>query len=151
MADTGVKTTGITLFFGTTAANGSSDTYTQVKRVKTIGAMGAEAQVIDVTALDDTAREKIKGIPDNGDIEITGNRVYTDAGQNLLLAAADDTSDTPYNVRVQIPVAGAAGANVRRQFKGIVTRFREFPAQVDGVVEFSCMIAITGAITRTTY
>jgi hypothetical protein len=151
MADSGVKTNGITVWIGTQASNGSSDTYTQVKRCKVTGPIGAEAQVIDATALEDSYREKIKGIPDNGDVEITGNRVFTDAGQNALRAAAEDTSDTPYNVRIQIPGAGAGGSNVRAQFKAIISRFRDGDAQVDGVVGFASTAAITGAISRSTF
>lgn len=150
MADSAVKTTGITVWIGTKAANGTSDTYTQVKRCKVTGALGAEAQIIDATALEDTAREKIKGIPDNGDVELTGNRVYTDAGQNALRAAAEDTDDVPYNVRIQIAGAGAGGTTVRNQFKAIISRFRDGDAQVDGVVGFAATAAITGSITRTT-
>ena len=44
--------------------------------------------VLDATAYEDDAKEKIKGMVDNGDTEVGGRRVFTDAGQNALKAAA---------------------------------------------------------------
>lgn len=150
MATAGTKTQGIRVLIGTKATDGSADTYTQVKRCKVIGELGAEAPIIDATALEDNAKEKLKGIADNGDVEIGGNRVYTDAGQNALEAAAIDNDDTPYNCRIELPGAAAGGATLRYAFKAIVSKFRTKPGQVDGLVEFTAMVAITGAITQST-
>ena len=148
MALAGTKTQGIKVYIGTTAADGATDTYTQIKRCKVLGELGAEAQVIDATALEDTAKQKLKGIPDYGDIELGGNRVFTDAGQNALEDAAIDPEDEPYNMRIEVPGAAAAGDDVRYAFKAIVSKFRTKPGQVDGLVEFSAMAAITGAVTE---
>ncbi len=149
MALAGTKTQGIVVYIGTTATDGSSDTYTQVKRVKNVGGLGPEAQVIDATTLEDSAKQKLKGIPDNGDVEISGNRVFTDAGQNALEDAAQDTDDEPYNVRIEVPGAASGGDDVRYSFKALVTTFRTQPGQVDGLIEFTSTIAITGAVTET--
>ncbi len=151
MALAGTKTQGITVWIGTKAADGSADTYTQIKRCKVLGELGPEAAIIDATALEDSAKEKLKGIPDSGDIEVGGNRVYTDTGQNALRVAAADTDDTPYNFRIHTPGAGAGGSTVRQSFKALASKFRDKPGQVDGLVEFSAMLAITGVITETTF
>lgn len=148
MALAGTKTQGIIVYIGTTLADASADTYTQVKRAKQVGALGPEAQVIDATTLEDTAKQKLKGIPDNGDIEVTGNRVFTDAGQNALEDAAQDTDDEPYNVRIEIPGAASGGDDVRYSFKALVTSFRTAPGQVDGLIEYTATLAITGAVTE---
>lgn len=150
MATAGTKSQGIVVYIGTTASDPSGDTFTQVKRVKRIGELGPEAPIIDATALEDSAKEKLKGIADSGDVELGGNRVYTDAGQNALKAAAEDTGDVPYNFRVEVPGAGAAGADIRYSFKALASKFRDNPGQVDGLVEFAAMLAISGAITQTT-
>jgi hypothetical protein len=149
VAAAGTKTQGIRVLIGTKAADGATDTYTQVKRCKVIGELGAESQVIDATALEDSAKEKLKGIPDNGDIELGGNRVFTDPGQNALEAAAIDADDDPYNMRIELPGAGLSGATVRYTFKAIISKFRTKPGQVDGLVEYAAMAAVTGAITQT--
>lgn len=149
MATAGTKNQGIVVYIGTKAADGSTDTYTQVRRCKVLGEYGAEAQVIDATALEDSVKQKLKGIPDSGDIELGGNRVYTDAGQNALKAAASDNDDDPYNFRIEVPGAATGGDDVRYSFKALVTKFKDNPGNVDGLIEFSSMIAVTGAITET--
>lgn len=151
MADAGTKSQGTLVYIGTTAADGSTDTYTQVKRCKVIGEFGAEAAVIDATALEDSFKQKLKGIPDAGDVEVGGNRVFTDAGQNALEAAAKDPDDEPYNVRIRIPGVGTAGANVQYSFKAIISKFKTKPGDVDGLMEFSAQLAVTGAVTQGTY
>lgn len=151
MSDKGTKSQGLTVWIGTKAADASSDTFTQVKRCGMGGEYGPESAVIDVTSLEDSYKEKLKGIPDNGDVEFGGKRVFTDAGQNAVLAAADDTEDEPYNVRVRIPGAGASGANVQVSFKAIISKFKTKLGDVDGVMEYSWVAAITGAVTVGTY
>ena len=86
-----------------------------------------------------------------GNIDIGGRRVYTDPGQAALKAAAEDTDDDPYNVRIQLPGAGTAGANLRFSFKAIIGKFKDVPGQVDGTVDFSASAAISGAVTQSTY
>lgn len=149
MAAPAVKTQGIKVYIGTTATDGSTDTYTQIKRCHVLGELGAEAQVIDATALEDSFKEKLKGIPDAGDLEVGGRRVFTDAGQNALEAAAISPEDEGYNMRIEIPGAAASGLTVRYAFKALISKFKTKPGQVDGLIEYSAMAAITGAITQT--
>lgn len=151
MATSGTKNQGIKIFIGTQATDPASDTYTQIKRAKMIGEFGSDAAVIDATGLEDTAKQKLKGIPDSGDVEVGGNRVFTDAGQNALRTAGSDNSDTPYNFRIEIPAAGTAGADLRYSFKAIVSKFMNKPGSVDSLVEFTSMLAITGTITEATF
>lgn len=149
MAAAGTKNQGILVYIGTKAADGDTDTYVQVKRVKSISRLGGvEAQSIDATALEDAIKQKLKGIPDGGQIETGGNRVYTDPGQNALRAAAFDTDDTPYNVRALVPSVMGGGLSKRFQFKALVLKFDDTPGAVDGLVEFTSTIDITGAITE---
>ncbi len=150
MALAGTKSQGYRVYIGTKAADGATDTYTQIKRCKVVGEFGAEAQIIDATTLEDSVRQKLKGIPDSGDVELSGNRVYTDAGQTALLAAAEDTDDDPYNFRLEADGVGASSANLRWSFKALASKFKTKPGQVDGLQEFSAMVAITGAVTQST-
>ncbi|MEL6375051.1 MAG: hypothetical protein AAFR04_13920 [Pseudomonadota bacterium] len=149
MADKGTKNQGVKVYVGTKAADASSDTFVQVKRCKVVGEYGAEAQVIDATALEDSVKHKLKGIPDSGDIELGGNRVFTDPGQNALKAASSDNDDDPYNLRIEVPGAGASGADLRYDFKALVTKFKDSVGNVDDLIGFDAMVAVTGAITET--
>lgn len=146
MATAGTKSQGIIVEIGTKAADGATDTYTQVKRCKMIGDFGAEASEIDATAIEDTVKQKLKGIPDSGNIELGGNRVFTDAGQAALAVAAADTDDDPYNFRITVPGVGAAGADRKFSFKALATKFSTKPGGVDGLIEFSGTLAVTGPI-----
>lgn len=148
MAASGTKNQGIKVYIGTTATDPSGDTFEQVKRVKGIDRVGAEAATIDATALEDAAKAKLKGIPDFGAMMISGLRVYTDAGQNAAKAAAADTDDEPYNMRIEVPGAAAGGDDVRYEFKAIVTKFEDKPGDVDGLVGYEFGIAVTGAVTQ---
>lgn len=148
---TATKTQGIKVFIGTKAADGATDTYTQIKRCKVLGEIGPEAQTIDATALEDAAKEKLKGIPDMGDLEVGGNRVYTDTGQNALKTAGEDVDDDPYNFRIEVPGAAAGGQSVRQTFKALVVKYRDKPGQVDGLIEFGATLAITGTVTQTAF
>lgn len=148
MSTKGTKNQGVKVYIGTKAADGTTDTYTQVKRCKMIGEFGAESSIIDATALEDAAKEKLKGIPDFGNIELGGNRVFTETGQNALQTAAADTDDDPYNFRILFPGEGTGGGtpDLRFTFKAIVTKFKENTGQVDALVEFSSTLAVSGAI-----
>lgn len=149
MATAGTKNQGMRFYIGTKAADASADTFTQIKRCNLAGEFGSEAPVIDATAFEDATRQKLKGIPDSGDMELGGRRVFADAGQTALEDAAVDTDDDPYNFRVEIPGAGSGGAtpDLRFSFKALVPKFKTVAGAVDGLIEFASTLAITGAIT----
>lgn len=147
-----IKSQGTTLWVGTTASDGSGDTYVQVSRVLGLsGGFGPEAAEIDATALEDTAKEYLKGIVDYGVIEVTGRRVVTDAGQEDLEQAAAAAADAGYNFRIRRAGIGASAANVQWTFKAHVTKFKTVPGEVDGVMSFEASLRVTGAVTQGTY
>ncbi len=151
MAAVATKNQGIEFYIGTKAASASGDTFVQVKRVDTIGEFGPETDIKDVTCLEDLAKVKIKGIPDFGEIEIEGNRVFSDAGQTALLAAGEDTDDDAYNCRIRMPGAGATNTNLQFDFKALIGKMKTAAGQVDGVIRFSSSAAVSGAIVQSTY
>lgn len=144
------KSQGIKLMIGTTATDPVGDTFQQVLGPIGIGPVGPESPIIDATELDDTARRKLKGIADHGDIEITGNRRKTEPGQEALAAASLDTGDVGYNFQIVFndAPAGPAPTPSRIEFKALVTQFRTVPNDVDNKVDFSAMLAVTGASTE---
>jgi hypothetical protein len=145
------KNQGATLWIGTKVADPAGDTFVQIKRVDSLGEFGPETDIKDVTCLEDTAKQKIKGIPDFGSIEVEGNRVMTDPGQEDLRQAGEDTDDDAYNFEVRIPGVGTTGANVKFSFKALVGKMKTAPGQVDDRLRFSATLAVTGAVTEGTY
>lgn len=67
-----------------------SATFAQVGQVHTIGAPSGQANDIETTHLDSTAKEYIVGLPDNGSITIGMNALSGDAGHTVALTALGD-------------------------------------------------------------
>lgn len=59
-----------------------------------IGVPGPTKPEIDVTDFDSTAAESLAGLPDNGELALSGFFNYANAGQAVLLEDAHD-SDSP--------------------------------------------------------
>lgn len=105
MAAAAKKSTGTTFWIGTTAADPSTDTYTQIKRCKQVGvAGGGQYTMADTTALEDTVRQTTKTLLDPTDIDLEINEIPGDAGQTALKDAFDDVaSDDGYNFEARFP------------------------------------------------
>lgn len=71
-----------TIFYFTTSTTGT--TSIAVGGVKSISGPGGSASIIDVTALGDSAKAKIAGITDEGQITLSCNLDLTDSGQTKL-------------------------------------------------------------------
>ena len=67
----------------------ASATFSKIGQVTNIGAPSGEANDIDTTHLESTAKEYLTGLPDNGNIEISMNAVSSDAGHLELIDALD--------------------------------------------------------------
>ncbi len=141
MSDNAEKSQGTTVWIGTTASDESGDTFVQIKDVKTIGELGVESAILDATALEDAGKTKKKGMADYGNLDIGGQSVPDDAGQDALLDAAEDDGDDPYNFRVIRPSGKAY------KFKAIVPKMRTNIGGVDGIIMFAAQLAITGVVT----
>jgi hypothetical protein len=149
MSNLAKKSQGTKVYIGTTASDEGADTFTEIKEIKQIGEFGSEASIIDATALADAAKYKLKGTPDNGNVELSGNRAHTDAGQTALKAAADDVGDDPYNFRIVFSdkvTGGGTGTTIK--FKAIVTSFKTGVGGVDGLLGFVSQVAVTGLVTE---
>lgn len=114
-----MRSTGATFWIGTTATDGSADTYTQLAKAKQVSGFGGGAFTMsDTTALDDTVRQTTKTIFDPADIDLEINELAGDAGQAALKAAFEDTADTPYNFEIRF----AQGD--KRRFKAKVSQLQ---------------------------
>lgn len=115
-------------------------TFDDVAGVTSIGTPDGEAAEIDTTDLDSVATEFLMGVPNNGKFSISGQVVDSDAGQAELRTARDaqelrwiKITDSESNVAY---------------FEGVVTRYADFGAQVNGVKPFEASIRISGPITN---
>ena len=141
-----LENAGTKVFIGTQAEDHAADTYTQIKRILSIGDFGAEAEVSDdATCLEDTSKEKRKSIVDYGDFTITGNLINGDPGQANLDAAAKMHTNVPHNIKIVFPDEGPNGNGSTYYLKCFVSSFKRSPGQVNGHLQFSSQLAITGA------
>jgi hypothetical protein len=93
-----LKSTGTTFWIGTTASNGSTDSYVQIAKCKQVANWGGGAfNMQDTTTTDSTVRQTTKTLLDPVDVDLEINEIPGDAGQAALKAAFEDTADDPYN------------------------------------------------------
>jgi hypothetical protein len=87
MTTSAIETQGTTFAIGTVAASVSPTTYATVGEIIRFDGPGGQASVIDATHLTSTAREKLMGLPDEGQFSFSCNYVSTDSGQDHCLTA----------------------------------------------------------------
>lgn len=131
-----IDTTGKTL----TAANGTITplAYLEVGEITDFDGPSGSASVIDTTNLQSTAKEKLMGLPDEGQFSLTINRQPDDAGQ--LAVSAARAARTSRNFKLTLSddsVLSFAGYVLGDTWSG----------GVDGKVSGSITIEISGAVT----
>ena len=108
------KSRGSMWYIGTTAANATTDTYTEMPGMKVSGGtIGKTFNEIDDTKLTDDYIQRVKGQINLGAVEFTWSVDAADAGQAAFTAAVDEgEDDTPYNFR------WVASTGYKIEFKG---------------------------------
>lgn len=79
-----IESQGTKLRIGDTA---SPPVFTQVKELVSFNAFDGQAQTIDVTSMDSTAKEYLMGLPDNGGFTGEFNFLPKDPGHQAMRAA----------------------------------------------------------------
>ena len=133
-----IDTTGKTL----TAANGTITplAYVEVGEITDFDGPSGSAAVIDKTNLASTAKEKMMGLPDEGQFTLSINRQPDNAGQ--LAVSAARTARTQKNFKITY------SDNKVHSFAGYVLG-DTWAGGVDGLVSGSITIEIDGAVTLT--
>lgn len=121
--------------------SGSPLAYNPIAEINSFNGPGGSAQVIDVTDLSSTAKEKRMGLHDNGQLSFECNFVPGDTQHEALRTAKENGTLTPF----QIVFADAD--ETTWSFTGYVTSFAVSGA-VDGVVKASVSIEISGEISE---
>ena len=129
-----IDTQGTTFFIGATASP-----LTQILEVNSFTGIDGSASVIDVTHLSSTAKEKRKGLLDNGKYNLVCNFVATDAGQVILQAAR--LVSTAYYFRVIL-------STLTQYDMQVLVMSAAMTGGVDSKVGITFVVEITGAITQ---
>lgn len=129
----------ITIDAGNTTATPAE--WTQVKEIKSIKPSSAQADEIDVTDLDSTAKEYLTGLLNNGTVSFEFFDKVSDSGQAAVLAAFEAATSNNY----KIVLTGAS----TRTFAASVTKFSTIPdAAVNGVQTGTFDLKVSGTVTR---
>ena len=129
--------------FATAGTTGTAtpQTFSKVGNVQDFSPDGGTANVIDVSNLDSTAKEKRQGLQDMGNYSLTYDTDDTDAGQLRLIAAR--TAQAVVVFKQVYP-----GGLKIRAWQGFVQKVTEPVAGVDEVLRSSATIVVTGPIFR---
>ena len=113
--------------------------FVMIGEIKNFSGPGGSASVIDVSTLQSQRREKRMGLPDEGQLTFSGNRVFTDAGQQVFRAARSARRKAEFELEYPDGTVDS--------FEGFALEFST-QGGVDGVIEFSATIEITGEVTE---
>lgn len=120
----------------------SPDTFQDIPDVVGIDGPSGSATVIDATDLDSTAREKVMGLMDEGQVTLNINYRPDHAAHELL--RAQRAAKALCLFRITFTDTAPATTYI---FSGYVTGFNT-SGSVDNLVKASVTIEITGAITK---
>lgn len=113
-------------------------TYTIIKEVTDIGALGKSFGLITHTPVNDPTTYKLKGISNSGQLSLKGARVTTDAGQTLLLAGLE--SQAPQAIKITLQ----NGTNLYVQ--GLVMDYVTTVGGAGVITSFDSKIELSGNI-----
>ena len=136
---TAMKSQGATLHISSsdadTTAYGSA-TFVQVGELQDIGEPSGSATKIDVTNLSSTEKEYLIGLPDEGDLQISGLYDPNDTGQNELETAKGAQNRRWLKITFSDSTVRYAKALVMKYAPGL---------SIDSKVGFTASFAISGA------
>jgi hypothetical protein len=124
-----------------TTGTATPQTFSKVGNVQNFTPDGGTANVIDVSNMDSTAKEKRQGLQDMGNYALTYDTDDTDVGQLALIAAR--TAQAVKTFKQVYP-----GGLLVRAWQGFVQKVTEPDAGVDKVLRSSATIVVTGPIFR---
>lgn len=149
-----VSGTAIAIFgsFGTTGATNIIITgydMGNLGEVTDFNGPGEAAAVIDVTHLQSTAKEKMIGIRDEGQLSLTLNYNSTDAGQDGLKSDRAARVKNLYDILFTDTDKSDSAMPSRASFFGYCQQF-QVQGSVDNKITANCVLEISGAIQYST-
>ena len=137
MSENAIQAQGTILKLG----SGSPLEYTAIAEINSFSGPGGSVSVIDVTDLSSSAKEKVSGLNDNGQLSFECNLIPSNTQHAALRTAKEN--GTKVSVKLIFTDTGAT----EWTFDAIVTGFSVSGA-VDGVVKASVTLEISGDITE---
>ena len=137
MATNALKSQGVALKRGD---GGGTEVFTTIGEVFSITGPGGSATVIDATHFQSTAKEKIMGLPDEGQVSLEMNLDPTDAEQTGL--RSDRDAQTLRNFQLVLTDGGSTTIS----FSAYVMTF-SISMAVDDKITASVTLEISGSAT----
>ena len=126
------------------AAGYAALTYQQACPMQSIGAFGTAYESVTFDDLCTGQRLKLKGINDNGDMEVVLGYDDTDPGFDYIMAAAEDSSAADYHFKVTMPnKQNPTGTDAIFYFSGKVMTATVTPADANTPVTLNATIGLT--------
>ena len=120
----------------------SPEVFTAIAQITSIDGPSGTATVIDTTNLSSTAKEKVMGLHDNGQITFEGQYDPNNTQHALLFTRKEAATLTNFNLVIP------SSPTETWAFAGYVLSVN-IGAAVDGIIPLNGTIEISGAITRT--
>lgn len=114
--------------------------YLTVGNLTQLGVPGPEKEEVDVTDFDSVAAEFLAGLPDNGEVPLSGFFNYANAGQALMLADAHDPDAPTRHFQIEFTRQDA-----EFQFQGWVKSFKPSADGPNEAYTFEASIRVSGA------
>lgn len=124
-------------------------TYQQACPVQSIGAFGTSYEEGTFDDLCTGTRIKLKGINDNGNMEVVLGYDDTDAGFDYIMAAADDISAGRYHFKITMPnKQNPTGTDSIFYFSGKVMSAQITPSDANTPVTLNVNVGISSKVIR---
>lgn len=137
MSDSALKAQGTSIQIG----SGSPVTYADIGEINSFNGPGGSAAVIDVSDLDSTAKEKVMGLQDNGQLSMDLNFLPADTQHALLRTAKENGTLTVFKLIF------TDSGETEWAFSAYVLSL-VINGAVDGVIKGSITLEISGDITE---
>lgn len=122
-------------------------TYSAVCPLESLGSFGTSYDAVTFDDICTGVRQKIKGINDNGDLEVVFGYDDTNAGQGYIETAANDEGVDDWHFKVTLPnKQNSSGDDAIMYFSGKVMSNVVAAGGANDVVKRNVTIAITTAI-----
>lgn len=122
----------------------SPEVFTTIGEVATMDGPGGQAAVIDATHFGSTAKEKLMGLPDEGQVTLGGNFIgqNSPSGTSQIALRTARSNQSATNFKITFTDSPATIAT----FTAFVLGF-SVSAGVDDKISYSCTLEVTGSVT----
>lgn len=130
-----------------TAADFSSQTWTEIDGWEQMGSIGDSAQVISTDLINRARTVKQKGTRNSGQMQNVFSVIADDDGQIALIAAEKTSNNYAFKIELNDkPASGSAPKASQRLFVGLVTSAQEAGGEANTIQKLNATIEINSNI-----